>query len=166
METGAKSGGPEGISSQQYVFGALFLIANKLQTMLDREFAEYNMTAKQWLLSIVVDNLFDGPPTLKETAAAMGSTHQNVKQVALKMQRNGFMEIRDDEHDGRAVRLLLTDKSRELWLDLQESSVRFMGQIYDGLGENELEALRGALGRVWFNIEQMEKEQEQEGSRK
>lgn len=167
MEAGAGAGGGrEEISSQHYVFGALFLIANKLQTMLDREFEEYGITAKQWLLSIVVENLFDGPPTLKETAAAMGSTHQNVKQVALKMQRNGFIEIRGDERDGRAVRLLLTDKSRELWQRVQERGSSFMTEVFGGLGDAEMDALRLALGRIWLNIGEMEKEQLKEENRK
>lgn len=145
----------DSISDDEFAFGGFFVIANRLQTLLDREFEPYGMTAKQWFLSIIIGGVFDEPPTLGEAAAVMGSTHQNVKQVALKLKEKGFLEIADDEKDGRAVRLALTDKSREFWAGLQQSSKRFMGDVYEGLSAEDMRGLRSALGRVMANIEEM-----------
>lgn len=56
----------EETSDTQYLFAALFLIANKVDTLLGREFKKFDITTKQWFLSIVIDNLFDNQPTIKE----------------------------------------------------------------------------------------------------
>ena len=33
---------------------------------MDRELAAFDITAKQWFLTAVIAELFDGPPTIKE----------------------------------------------------------------------------------------------------
>jgi MarR family transcriptional regulator, transcriptional regulator for hemolysin len=144
-------------ADDRFIFGTVFIIANRLQTLMDREFEQYDMTAKQWFLSIVIDSLFDSPPTLNDVANVIGNTHQNVKQVALKLQSKGFLEIKDDEYDGRAVRLALTDKSHEFWAGMQQSSEQFLADVYKGLTDEEMSTLRQGLGKIWSNIEDISK---------
>ncbi len=144
-------------SDQEFVFGSLFMIANRLQAMLDKEFQLYGLTARQWFLSIIVGGLFEQPPTLGEAAAAMGSTHQNAKQLALKLEEKGFLEFLEDERDGRAKRLRLTEKSGEFWASMQQSSERFMANLYKGMSPQEMSALRGMLATIGWNIEDMGK---------
>lgn len=69
-----------------YLFGTIFILANRMDTLLQREFEKFDITTKQWFLSIIIDNLFDNPSTIKEAAKEMGGSHQNVKQVALKLE--------------------------------------------------------------------------------
>jgi len=76
------------LPDKQYIFGALLIISNRLDTLLERELKCFGVTSKQWYLSMIIDTLFDNPPTLKEAAKEMGSSHQNVKQVALKLYLN------------------------------------------------------------------------------
>lgn len=142
-------------TNEEFVFGSLFMIANRLQTLLDREFEPFGMTARQWFLSVVIGGLFDKPPTLGEAAAAMGSTHQNVKQVALKLQEKGFLEMLPDAHDGRALRLKLTQKSDAFWMGLQERSENFLAEVYQGLEQDQMAALRSSLAIIAANIENM-----------
>ena len=146
-------------ANEEFILGSLFMIANRLQTLLDREFEPHGMTAKQWFLSILIGGAFEEPPTLGEAAAAMGSTHQNVKQVALKLQDKGFLEIVNDAQDGRAVRLKLTEKSNAFWIGMQQRSEEFMASMYEGLSPEEMAALRATLGRIMGNIGEMDKGQ-------
>ena len=44
-------------------------------------------------------------------------THQNVKQIAVALQRKGLLEIRVDEQDRRARRLFLTRRHHRFWRD-------------------------------------------------
>ena len=39
----------------------------------------------------------EDPPTLKELSELMGTSHQNVKQIALKLERKGFISILRDK---------------------------------------------------------------------
>jgi len=147
---------------REFVFGTLFVIANRLQTLLDREFESSGLTTKQWFLSIIIGGAFDEPPTLGEAASVMGSTHQNVKQVALKLKEKGFLEFKGDPEDGRAMRLKLTDKSDEFWAGMQERSESFMEGLYNGLGSEGLLELRTLLGKLMANIEEMDIRQQRE----
>lgn len=75
------------MKDQKFVFGSVLVISNRMDALLERELKEYDVTAKQWLLTAVLANSFDKPPTIKEVAGEMGSSHQNVKQLALKLEQ-------------------------------------------------------------------------------
>ncbi len=145
----------DAVPDKEFVIGSLFTIANRLQTLLDREFESGGMTTKQWFLSILIGT-FDEPPTLSEAAAVMGSTHQNVKQVALKLKDKGFLEFAEDPYDGRAIRLKLTKKSDEFWEGMNERSARFLDELYKGLGSEGLKELRILVERLAANTEEMD----------
>lgn len=146
----------EANGDHEFILGSLFVIANKLQTLLDREFKNSGLTVKQWFLSIIIGGVFEEPPTLSDAAAVMGSTHQNVKQVALKLAEKGFVEFFDDPKDGRALRLRLTDKSDEFWAGMQEQSRRFMEDLYKGFNADDLIALRAHINALMQNIGEMD----------
>lgn len=148
------------IEDKQFVFGTLFVITNKLQTLLDRIFANYNMTTKQWFLSTALESLFDSPPTLKEVADAVGYSHQNVKQVALKLQQKDFLKIEKDKYDGRAIRLELTEKSDLFWEKMQKSGEEFLTDIYKDLNNEELAVLRKSIIKILKNLDEMENKQQ------
>ncbi len=149
---------------EEFILGSLFVIANKLQMLLDREFRSCGLTVKQWFLSIVIGGVFAEPPTLSDAAAVMGSTHQNVKQVALKLKEKGFVEFIDDPNDKRALRLRLTEKSDELWAGMQERSQIFMEELYNGFGSDGLEAYRDMTARLMENIDKMDAQAGEEGN--
>ena len=138
---------PAEIPDREYVFGTVFTLSNKLQLLLDREFAPYGITAKQWFTTIVLSSLFGEPPTLKDVAKAMEMSHQNVKQIALKLQQIGFLEIRGDEADGRAIRLSLTEKCRKFGESLQQQGDQFLGAMFDGIEKEELRQVLATLNR-------------------
>ena len=146
----------EATKDHEFILGSLFVIANKLQTLLDREFKNSGLTVKQCFLSIIIGGVFEEPPTLSEAAAAMGSTHQNVKQLALKLAEKGFAEFIDDPQDGRALRLRLTQKSDEFWAGMQEQSRKFIDDLYKGFHTDDLTVLRGYLNGLMENMDEMD----------
>jgi DNA-binding MarR family transcriptional regulator len=48
-------------------------------------------------------------------AAALGSTHQNVRQLANALSKKGFVQVSTDTADARVRRLRTTEKSRSYW---------------------------------------------------
>ena len=56
----------ESLKDQKFVFGSVQIVANKMNTLLERELKEYDITSKQWFLTVVIENSFDKPPTIKE----------------------------------------------------------------------------------------------------
>ena len=81
------------------LFGALLAMGNRLQAAGDRFYDE--ITTKQWFVLAVLET-FSAPPTLGELARGVGSSHQNVKQLVLKLQQKGYVAL---AQDGREARL-------------------------------------------------------------
>ena len=143
---------------QKYIFGGVQVVANQMDTLLERELKQHNLTTKQWLLTIVVQNIFDHDPTIKEVAKGMGSSHQNVKQVALKLEQKGFVVMEKDPHDARITRIKLTDAVASFGKESQQKSEIFTEKLFDGITAEELAMTRSALEKLLTNLEKMDQE--------
>jgi len=143
---------------QKYIFGGVQVVANQMDTLLERELKEHNLTTKQWLLTIVVQNIFDHDPTIKEVAKGMGSSHQNVKQVALKLEQKGFVVMEKDPNDARITRIKLTDAIDSFGKESQKKSEIFTEKLFDGITAEELAMTRSALEKLLINLEKMDQE--------
>jgi len=146
----------ESLKDQKFVFGSVQIVANKMNTLLERELKEYDITSKQWFLTVVIENSFDKPPTIKEAAKAMGSSHQNVKQVALKLEQKGLVSLEKDKRDARVTRIRLTEQSYKFSETLQAKAAIFTGNLFMGIGEDEMSKARTVLYKMMSNLAQME----------
>lgn len=141
---------------QKFIFGSIFLIANKLQAIGDQYLGEDGMTTRQWFLSIMIAQFENQAPTLTEVAQVMGSSHQNVKQLALKLEKKGFIRIDKDPTDGRAIRLSLTPKCRAFWMERREKDDAFIRNLFNDIDEDELEVMQSAIKKILRKIIQNE----------
>ena len=64
---------------------------------------------------VLLESYFSEPPSLQEVADQLNSTHQNVKTMASKLEREGFISFRRDCRDRRVLRLVTTEKNRRFW---------------------------------------------------
>lgn len=140
----------------QFIFGSLLFIANRIDTLLERELRVFNVTAKQWFMSIIIYSLFESPPTIKEVARVMGSTHQNVKQVALKLAEKNLLILEKDKNDRRATRLVPTEFSTEFWARTDTAGADFIGKLFADLSDDDLTAVRAVLLKLWHNLDTMQ----------
>ena len=148
----------DSMPDQKFIFGGVQVVANQMDTLLERELKEYNLTTNQWLLTIVVQNIFDHDPTLKEVAKSMGSSHQNVKQVALKLEQKGFVVMEKDPHDARITRIKLTDAVDSFGTESQQKSEIFTEKLFDGISDEELAMTRSVIEKLLANLEKMDQE--------
>lgn len=147
----------EFVDKQKFIFGSIFLLANKLQVLGDQYFSENHMTVKQWLLTVVILQFQNGPPTLSEVAELMGSSRQNVKQIALKLERKGFLTIEKDDKDARAIRLRLTEKSYDFWEERADRDEQYVVELFRDLSEEEINAMFSGMEKLFKKIEKMNK---------
>ena len=145
------------MNDQQFLFGATFVLANRTDALLEAEFKKFDITTKQWLLSIVIDNLFDQPPTIKEAAREMGSSHQNVKQIALKLEQKGFLTLEKDKKDARVIRLKLTENSLVFWEKLRAEGSTFTQALFKDINKADLEIARRVMEKMLLNIDEIDK---------
>ncbi|MCC5910865.1 MAG: MarR family transcriptional regulator [Clostridiaceae bacterium] len=145
------------LDKQKFIFGSLFLLANKLQTMGDQLLGNDGMTVRQWFLTVMIIQFQDHCPTLGEVANLMGSSHQNVKQLALKLQKKDFLTIEQDTQDRRAIRLKLTEKSHRYWKTREAEGDDFIRELFRDLTEEEINLLSNSFNKLFGRIEQWKK---------
>ncbi len=145
------------LQKQKYIFGSIFLLANKLQVIGDQYMGVDGMTTKQWFLTAMISQFVDKPPTLSEVADLMGSSRQNVKQLALKLEEKGFLKIEKDEQDARALRLKLTDKSKEFWDRRAEKDSEYISNLFEDFGQEEIDVISIGIKKLFEKIDKIGK---------
>lgn len=118
-----------------FLIGLLSAFDNRLQAKADRFFEEISW--KQFF-AIICINLCKEPPTIKELAGIMGSSHQNVKQILLKLEKKGFVDILVDQADKRKQRVMLTEKTRVFCEEHDEGSSRIMVQMFKDIPREQI----------------------------
>ena len=120
---------------QAFLLGLLSAFDNRYQAAADNFMKE--ITWKQFFAIICV-KLCKEPPTLNDLADVMGSSHQNVKQILLKLERKGFVSMTPDRNDRRKQRIVLTDMCREFCEKNDAPSQDIIGRIFEGIDEEQL----------------------------
>lgn len=146
----------DNIDDQHIIFATIFMLANQLQTIGDSFFEE--VSAKQWFLLLVLGVMGDYSPTLNELSDAVGSSHQNVKQLALKLEQKGFVTISKDAADLRRLRITPTPKSKEFHQMYEERSTLFLNQLFDSFCAEDLAVTNKVLTSMRDVLERMKKD--------
>jgi len=144
------------VEDSAFIFGALMMVANKMGALLDKTLSRHGITATQWFLLLIVFNLFDKPPTIKEVAREMGSSHQNVKQVALKLESKGLLKLEKDQQDQRVTRLITTEKSQAFWQTVDADGREFLQAFYRDIEPDHIHTTRLMIARILENLQVME----------
>ena len=144
------------IDKQKFIFGSIFLLANKLQVIGDQYLGRDGITTKQWFLTAMISQFQDNHPTLSEVAELMGSSRQNVKQLALKLEEKGFISMEKDDQDGRALRLKLTENFKTFWESRENEDDQFIKELFTDLSEEEIYIMFSSFNKLLKNIEQIE----------
>jgi DNA-binding MarR family transcriptional regulator len=140
-------------AAQANVFGQVFVAAQHLTRLADKELEPLGLTTSQWLLLAVVSRHPGGPPSLSEAAAIYGTSRQNVKQLARQLEARGYLELRADPEDARALRLHRTAAVASAFDTPQalRQQERFLSCLFDGLEAADVLALEGVLRR-WLTL--------------
>lgn len=125
-----------GIELSYFLLGLLSAFENRFQAVADNAMKEISW--KQFF-AIICINLCKSPPTVKELAEIMGSSHQNVKQILLKLEKKGFVSITADDKDRRKQRIVLTEYCRDFCAKNDEMSASIMKKMFSGISNEQLQ---------------------------
>ncbi len=139
------------IDTRYLIFGSIFSMSTKLET-IGKDFLG-ELTTKQWFLLLNLATFFDEPPSISELSEQMGTSHQNVKQIALKLQEKGFLRIKKDEFDNRTSRLEITDMIERYNNDHREANNQFIEKLFDGINPDELKEFLSVTMRLLENLD-------------
>lgn len=130
------------------IFNLHFLLNQKMEYVFDRELENAGVTAKQWLMLLTIATKFDQPPSMNETARQMASSHQNIKQMAVLLEKKGYLKIETDPRDRRTLRLILTDDFKKFWKGRTTKDRKVVADFFNYLNEKESKELFQLLGKV------------------
>ena len=138
-----------GIELSYFLIGLLSAFENRFQAVADNAMKEISW--KQFF-AIICINMCKSSPTVKELAEIMGSSHQNVKQILLKLEKKGFVRITVDEKDKRKQRIELTDYCREFCEKNDEMSMNTMRKLFTGVSEEQLQVTIQTIIQIEDNL--------------
>ena len=141
-----------GIELSYFLLGLLSAFDNRFQAVADSAMKEVSW--KQFF-AIICINLCKDKPTVKELAEIMGSSHQNVKQILLKLEKKGFVSITVDENDKRKQRIELTDYCREFCAKNDEMTMGIMKKMFAGISEEQLQITIQTIIQIEDNLKEI-----------
>lgn len=142
-----------GIEMSYFLLGLLSAFENRFQAVADNAMKEISW--KQFFAVICI-NLCKEKPTVKELAEIMGSSHQNVKQILLKLEKKGFVHITVDEKDKRKQRIELTDYCREFCAKNDEMTTMAIGKMFEGVSPEQIQVTIQTIMQIEDNLRQFE----------
>ena len=137
---------------QAFLLGLLSAFDNRYQAAADAFFKE--ITWKQFF-AIICIGLCKEAPTINELSDVMGSSHQNVKQILLRLEKKGFIQTIADEKDKRKQRIVVTDQARAFLEENDnngQQSKYIIGRIFEGIDEKNLTTTIQTIMRMEKNL--------------
>lgn len=136
------------LDMERYILVVLFLVQQRWGYIISKELASEQITTKQWLMMIVLANAFQSPPSMQEVADAMSTTHQNVKQLATRLETRGFLNIERDPNNRRILRLKVTEECSQYWEKRTPEDIKSITSLFQGLEDGEVKSLFEIMAKL------------------
>ncbi len=135
-----------------FLLGLLSAFDNRYQASADSFFKE--ITWKQFF-AIICIRLCKEAPTLNKLAEVMGSSHQNVKQILIKLEKKGFVAMTSDQEDKRKQRITLTKHCMDFCEQNESESIRMISQLFQGINDEQLMTTIQTILKMEKNLESL-----------
>lgn len=136
------------------VFSTLFIAGNRLQTIFDQHIPE--VTLKQFMLLSIVRQSKE-PLTLTKLGNLLGCSRQNIRKLADVLLKKGFINMRQNPSDPRAICISPTEKVTAYFQEdfsKYQEQLKYLFEVYT---DREIETLFVLLSRLYTGIENLEK---------
>lgn len=124
-----------GIEDEFFLIGLLSAFDNGFQAKANASLVEISW--KQMFAMVCID-LCRKPPTINELAGVMETSHQNVKQILLKLEKKNFVRMVVDEKDKRKQRVIICDEARAFFERTSKLAPNVVSEIFDGISKEAL----------------------------
>lgn len=142
----------------QAIFSSIFVLQNRMQTAGEKLQTEISM--KQWLL-LAMTECCPEPRTLTNIGNLMGCSRQNVKKLALALEKKGFVHLLLSNNN--SVLIELTEKVRCYVEEIGERHMKALSILFADFSEKEIEQLFSLYTKLYAGLERMENYAEELG---
>lgn len=136
---------------EQAIFSSLFILQNRMQTAGEK--LQTKITMKQWLLLAMIE-ICPEPRTLTNVGHGMGCSRQNVKKLALALEKKGFVRLLSSSHN--SVRIELTEKVQRYAEEIGERRKKALSLLFADFSEKEIEQLFSLYRKLYAGVERIE----------
>lgn len=136
----------------QAIFSSIFVLQNRMQTAGEKLQAQISM--KQWLL-LVMTACCPEPRTLTNVGNFIGCSRQNIKKLALALEKKGFVRLLSGGNN--SVCIELTDKVDQYAEEMGERHLQSLKLLFSDFNEEEIEQLFRLYAKLFAGMERIEK---------
>ena len=122
-------------STERQLLRSLSYFSVRLKYVERKSF--FGLSGRQVLLLASLCS-FDEPPSLTELSEAKGASHQNIKQILLKLERAGYVTLSIDENDSRTLSVEPTKSGRELAQLYDEKIGDVIDMLFEDIPEKDV----------------------------
>ena len=137
------------VPPEYFLLGLMSAFENRFQTIADNVMKEISW--KQFF-AIICISMCKEAPTINELSEILGSSHQNVKQILLKLEKKGFIQFDVDKLDKRKQRIAITKKCALFCEKNNESSIQIMQKMFEGISEKDIKTTIKTIIRMDENL--------------
>lgn len=142
----------------QAIFSSIFVLQNRMQTAGEKLQTQISM--KQWLL-LAMTACCPEPRTLTNVVNLMGCSRQNIKKLALALERKGFVRLLLGRNN--SVHIELTDKVGQYAEEMGERHLQSLRLLFSDFSEDEIKQLFRLYAKLFAGMERVEKYAEELG---
>ena len=136
----------------QAIFSNIFILQNRMQTAGEKLQTEISM--KQWLLLAMMDCCPE-PRTLTQIGNLMGCSRQNIKKLALGLEKKGFVRTLSGRNN--SVRIEPTDKVVQYAEEMGERHLQSLKLLFSYFDQDEIKHLFQLYAKLYAGMERVEK---------
>lgn len=159
MDTDLKHNHRKGIfqdvNAPMYLLGLLSAFENQYQSKADKYFQEITGTTWKQFLCLVSIQLFDQPPTLGDLAGVVKTSHQNVKQLLVKLEGRGYVTLVTDPEDRRKQRVELTQKCQTSLQAHDQEGRDMVARLFQGIDPDHILTTIKTISAMERNLDQL-----------
>lgn len=130
---------------KKLLFSGVFVQENRLHAIMDRYLKD--ITCKQWLVLVVAD-AFDAPPDLSALAKMLGCTRQNIKKLAVSLEKAGYAALEQSEKDARSLCVRITKKGKKIIDNSKNLEEKVHQSLFKDFSEREIEQYFRLSGKM------------------
>lgn len=142
----------------QAIFSSIFVLQNRMQTAGEK--IQTKISMKQWLL-LAMTACCPEPRTLTSIGNLMGCSRQNIKKLALALEKKGFVRLMSGGNN--SVCIELTDKVGQYSKEMEERHLQSLKLLFSDFNEDEIKQLFRLYAKLFAGMERVEKYAEKLG---
>lgn len=138
------------------IFASLFILQNRLQTAFDQGNPE--ITLKQFMLLIIIRQAAERNefPTFTQAGKLLGCSRQNIKKLAVLLEKKGWVQISTNAQDVRASTILPTEAAKQFFAGVAAEHEQMLNLLFSSYTNEQIHLFFEMLTMLYPAIDKLE----------